>query len=193
MRKFFERKIGGFTLIELMIVVSIIGILAAVAIPAFLKFIKRSKTTEALENLRKLYDSSIGYYDADHTTDTGTIITPQFPSGETPALGLESDQPDSDSVEGHPQSRSVADTTHAEVNNYLTDSIAETVDEDDGDDDDEDDDEDDEEDDGDDDEDDEDKEAKFKKLKKRIPEQDRRSRKMREPVKGLSTPRGRGY
>ncbi|MBN1946207.1 MAG: prepilin-type N-terminal cleavage/methylation domain-containing protein [Bradymonadales bacterium] len=78
----------GFTLVELMIVVAIIGILAAVAIPAFLKYIKRSKTTEAAMNLRRLYDSSVSYYDTDHTTPDGSILHAQFPStaGPTPAL-----------------------------------------------------------------------------------------------------------
>jgi type IV pilus assembly protein PilA len=77
----------GFTLIELMIVVAIIGILAAVAIPAFMKYIRRSKTSEATMNVRKIFDSSVSYYDEEHSNRDGTILARQFPEqiGQTPA------------------------------------------------------------------------------------------------------------
>jgi len=73
------RKVRGFTLIELMIVVAIIGVLAAVAIPAFIKYIRRSKCVEATMNLRKMYDGAVAYYVADHADINGVNASKQFP------------------------------------------------------------------------------------------------------------------
>ena len=57
-----KKKIRGFTLIELMIVVAIIGILAAIAIPNFMKFQAKSKQSEAKTNLKSLYTSQKAYF-----------------------------------------------------------------------------------------------------------------------------------
>src|ERR1043166_1447424 len=56
--------LGGFTLIELMIVVTIIGILAAIATPTFMDYVKRSKRVEAALQLNKISRSAKrGYFE----------------------------------------------------------------------------------------------------------------------------------
>jgi prepilin-type N-terminal cleavage/methylation domain-containing protein len=45
---------AGFTLIEIMIVVTIIAIIAAVVIPAYVGYINKSKASVCLGNLREL-------------------------------------------------------------------------------------------------------------------------------------------
>ena len=52
---------GGFTLVEIMIVVAIIALLAAIAVPNFLRARKRSQATRVLEDLR-LIDAAVDQY-----------------------------------------------------------------------------------------------------------------------------------
>ncbi len=61
MRRLHTRS-GGFTLIELMIVVAIIGILAAIAIPNFLRFQLRSRVGEGKTNLAGIRTAEEAYY-----------------------------------------------------------------------------------------------------------------------------------
>jgi len=79
MRKLHMRK-GGFTLIELMIVVAIIGILAAIAIPNFLRFQLRSKTGEAKTNLAAVRTAEEGYF-AEFGSYVGAALTPAGTKG----------------------------------------------------------------------------------------------------------------
>ncbi len=61
MKSLHSRK-GGFTLIELMIVVAIIGILAAIAIPNFVRFQLRAKSSEGKMNLAAIRTAEEGYF-----------------------------------------------------------------------------------------------------------------------------------
>jgi len=70
LRKLHTRR-GGFTLVEIMIVVAIIALLAAIAVPNFLRARKRSQATQVLEDLR-LIDSAIDQY-AIETNKSGGI------------------------------------------------------------------------------------------------------------------------
>jgi len=56
-----QTRRGGFTLVEIMIVVAIIALLAAIAVPNFLRARKRSQATRILEDLRIL-DSATDQY-----------------------------------------------------------------------------------------------------------------------------------
>ena len=61
MKKLHTRR-GGFTLIELMIVVAIIGILAAIAIPNFLRFQLKAKSAEGKTNLAAIRTAEESYF-----------------------------------------------------------------------------------------------------------------------------------
>jgi prepilin-type N-terminal cleavage/methylation domain-containing protein len=53
---------GGFTLIELMIVVAIIGILAAIAIPRFGQMLEKSREGQTKGNLNSIHSAMMIYY-----------------------------------------------------------------------------------------------------------------------------------
>ena len=61
---------GGFTLVEIMIVVAIIALLAALAVPNFLRARKRSQATRILEDLRML-DAATDQYAIENNRTSG--------------------------------------------------------------------------------------------------------------------------
>src|SRR5271163_397883 len=64
---------GGFTLVEIMIVVGIIALLAAIAVPNFLRARKRSQGTRCLEALR-IIDSACDQYAIENNKVTGNTV-----------------------------------------------------------------------------------------------------------------------
>jgi len=58
----YSDKTQGFTLIELMLVISIIGILAAVAIPAYTDYLRRAKVAESLQLITGIKKNIADYY-----------------------------------------------------------------------------------------------------------------------------------
>jgi len=65
-----QNRRGGFTLVEIMIVVAIIALLAAIAVPNFLRARKRSQATRVLEDLRIL-DSATDQYAIENNKTSG--------------------------------------------------------------------------------------------------------------------------
>ena len=54
MKNYEREKKNGFSLIELVVVVSVLAVLSAIAIPSFLCFPKRARASAALTNLRQI-------------------------------------------------------------------------------------------------------------------------------------------
>lgn len=70
-----EEARGGFTLIELMITVSIVGILAAIALPEYDHMLQRTKRAEIPMNVDAIRTVEVGYY-AEWGQYTSCTISP---------------------------------------------------------------------------------------------------------------------
>ena len=68
-----NKRRGGFTLVEIMIVVAIIALLAAIAVPGFLRARKRSQASRILNDLRMI-DSAVDQYAIETNRKTGDTV-----------------------------------------------------------------------------------------------------------------------
>lgn len=77
-------KQGGFTLVELAVVVVIIGVLAAFAVPRFMSSVERSKASEAfnylstVQSAQERYLERNGTYAADVTDLDTAMAAPEY-------------------------------------------------------------------------------------------------------------------
>ena len=98
-----NKRRGGFTLVEIMIVVAIIALLAAIAVPGFLRARKRSQASKVLNDLR-LIDSAVDQYAIENNRKAGTTVpvaawtqymkggTTLYNTGSHPVYGSYNDQ-----------------------------------------------------------------------------------------------------
>ncbi len=96
-----QRGRGGFTLVELAVVIIIIGVLAAFGVPRFLDSVERSKAAEAFNYLsavraaQERFQVRQGTYSDDVTTLDIQMPTPKYFAVGTPAAGSTSNLEDS--------------------------------------------------------------------------------------------------
>lgn len=81
------KKMFGFTLIELMIVVAIVGILAAIAYPSYQRYVEDSRRSDARANLVQLAQFMERYYTANGRYVDAAANAPVLPFNEAPRDG----------------------------------------------------------------------------------------------------------
>ena len=78
--------LGGFTLVEIMIVVAIIGLLAAIGIPSLLNARSKSQATACINNLKQM-DAACQQLATANNLGPGATIT--FPDDLTPYVKVD--------------------------------------------------------------------------------------------------------
>lgn len=83
-------RLGGFSLIELVVVVLIVGILAAAGIPIYTGYTRRAKSSEAVAGLGAMRTGELAYYaeNSSYLAVTAGNVGSD-PEDATPGLGLD--------------------------------------------------------------------------------------------------------
>src|SRR5450432_2956650 len=71
-----NKRRGGFTLVEIMIVVAIIALLASIAVPGFLRARKRTQASRIMNDLR-LIDGACDMYAIENNKSSGNQVRVQ--------------------------------------------------------------------------------------------------------------------
>jgi prepilin-type N-terminal cleavage/methylation domain-containing protein len=79
--------LGGFTLVEIMIVIAIIGLLCAIAIPNYVRARENSQASACINNLRQIDGATQQFAIESGKTVGGSV---NYPSDLTPYLKLNS-------------------------------------------------------------------------------------------------------
>jgi prepilin-type N-terminal cleavage/methylation domain-containing protein len=79
--------LGGFTLVEIMIVVAILGLLIAIAIPNYVKARANSQANACINNLRQI-DGAMQQYAIENQKKVGDPVN--YPNDLTPYIKLNS-------------------------------------------------------------------------------------------------------
>jgi prepilin-type N-terminal cleavage/methylation domain-containing protein len=77
--------LGGFTLVEIMIVIAIIGLLCAIAVPNYVKARANSQADACINNLRQI-DGAMQQFAIEHGKHVGDTIN--YPTDLTPYIKL---------------------------------------------------------------------------------------------------------
>ena len=80
-----RKRLYGFTLVEIMIVIAIIGLLCAIAIPSYMRARADSQASACISNLRQI-DSAVQQFAIENGKTVGYLIG--YPSDLTPYIKL---------------------------------------------------------------------------------------------------------